>query len=68
MFEEQVVRTPDEVAVIFKKETLTYKELNEKSNQLARLLREGGVGSDTVVGTMVERSIEMVVGIFGILK
>ncbi|MDA2704725.1 amino acid adenylation domain-containing protein [Bacillus cereus] len=68
LFEEQVVRTPDEVAVIFKKETLTYKELNEKSNQLARLLREGGVGPDTVVGIMVERSIEMVVGIFGILK
>jgi tyrocidine synthetase-3 len=48
--------------------SITYKELNEKSEQLAYLLREKGVKADTVVGIMVERSIEMMIGIFGILK
>ncbi len=68
LFEEQVVKTPDNIAVVYNNESLTYRELNEKSNQLARMLREKGVKPDTIVGIMVDRSLEMIVGIMGILK
>jgi non-ribosomal peptide synthetase component F len=68
LFEEQVERTPNNTAVVFEDKELTYKELNEKSNQVARVLRDKGVKKDTIVGIMIERSIEMVIGIMGILK
>ena len=68
LFEEQVVKTPDNVALIFNKECMTYGELNVRSNRLARLLREKGVKSEDVVGIMVERSSLMIIGILGILK
>ena len=68
LFEEQVEKTPDNPALIFGGQILTYCELNEKSNQLARRLREKGVGPDIIVGIMVERSMEMIIGIMGILK
>ncbi len=68
LFEEQVERTPEHTAAIFGKSKLSYRQLNEKANRLAWLLRMKGVGSDTLVGILVERSLEMVVGIFGILK
>ncbi|MCM3340480.1 non-ribosomal peptide synthase/polyketide synthase [Paenibacillus sp. MER TA 81-3] len=68
MFEEQVERTPDAVAVMFEQETLTYRELNERVNRLARTLRAQGVQPDQRVGIMVERSLEMMVGIMAILK
>ncbi|PEU18351.1 non-ribosomal peptide synthetase, partial [Bacillus wiedmannii] len=68
LFEEQVERTPENVAVVFEDKKLTYRELNEKSNQLAKLLKENDVGSEKIVGIMVERSVEMIVGIMAILK
>ncbi|PFJ12093.1 AMP-binding protein, partial [Bacillus cereus] len=68
LFQEQVERTPENIAVVFENQQLTYWELNEKSNQVAALLREKGVKSNTVVGIMVERSIEMIVGMMAILK
>ncbi len=68
LFEEQAAKIPDNIAVVYKEEKLTYKGLNEKSNQLARMLREKGVKPDTIVGIMVDRSLEMIVGIMGILK
>ncbi|MBF0450074.1 MAG: amino acid adenylation domain-containing protein [Candidatus Magnetomorum sp.] len=68
LFEEQVKKTPDSVAVIFEDKQLTYKELNAKSNQLAHYLKSSGVGPEILVGICVERSIEMIVGILGILK
>jgi fengycin family lipopeptide synthetase D len=68
LFEEQVNRSADNVAVIFQDRKLTYKELNRKSHQLAHLLKEKGVLPDTIIGIMVERSVEMMVGILGILK
>ncbi|WP_432408907.1 amino acid adenylation domain-containing protein [Wukongibacter sp. M2B1] len=68
LFEEQVERSPDNIALIFEDKEVTYRELNERSNQLARVLRKRGVGPETIVGIMVERSIEMIVGILGILK
>ncbi|WBW96389.1 non-ribosomal peptide synthetase [Oceanirhabdus sp. W0125-5] len=68
VFEAQVEKTPDNIAVVFEGTQLTYKELNEKSNQLARILRSKGVKADSLVGIMVEKSLEMIIGILGILK
>uniref|UniRef100_UPI00047D5D9F non-ribosomal peptide synthetase n=1 Tax=Clostridium akagii TaxID=91623 RepID=UPI00047D5D9F len=68
LFEEQVERTPNNIAVVFGNEQLTYKELNERANSLARVLKEKGVVRETIVGIMVEGSLEMIVGIMGILK
>ncbi|MBA4534498.1 condensation domain-containing protein, partial [Brevibacillus halotolerans] len=68
LFEEQAARIPDEAAVIFEGKQLTYRELNERANQLARKLRAEGVVADQLVGIMAERSLEMMIGIFGILK
>ncbi|MFB2880052.1 non-ribosomal peptide synthase/polyketide synthase, partial [Floridanema aerugineum] len=68
LFEEQVLKTPDAVAVVFEGQQLTYRELNDRSNQLAHYLRSLGVGADVLVGICVERSREMIVGILGILK
>ncbi len=68
LFEEQVEKTPDNIAVVYEDKRLTYKELNERANQLARLLRNKGIGTDSIVAIMVERSLEMAVGVLGILK
>ncbi|WP_154695099.1 AMP-binding protein, partial [Clostridium botulinum] len=68
LFEEQVEKTPNNIAVVFEDKKLTYRELNEKANSLARVLRDKGVKADSIVGIMVERSVEMIVGIMGILK
>ncbi|NET13338.1 MAG: amino acid adenylation domain-containing protein, partial [Okeania sp. SIO1H6] len=68
LFEEQVEKTPDAVAVVFEGEQLTYQQLNAKANQLAHYLQSLGVKPETLVGICVERSLEMVVGLLGILK
>jgi amino acid adenylation domain-containing protein len=68
LFEEQVERTPDAVAVVFECQQLTYNELNCRANQLAHYLQSLGVKPDELVGIGVERSLEMIVGILGILK
>ncbi|BAY78313.1 McnE protein [Nostoc linckia NIES-25] len=68
LFEEQVQRTPDAIAVEFENEQLTYHQLNCRANSLAHYLKSLGVGADRLVGICVERSLEMVVGILGILK
>jgi amino acid adenylation domain-containing protein/non-ribosomal peptide synthase protein (TIGR01720 family) len=68
LFEEQVERTPDAVAVVFDNQQLTYHELNSRANQLANYLKTLGVKPDVLVGICVERSLEMVVGLLGILK
>ena len=68
LFEAQVERTPDNMAVVFEDQGLSYGELNAKANQVAHYLRERGVTSDTLVGICVERSLEMVIGLLGILK
>ncbi|MEG3936237.1 amino acid adenylation domain-containing protein [Microcoleus sp. T3_B1] len=68
LFEEQVERTPDAVAVVFEEKQLTYRELNVKANQLANYLRSLGVGPEVLVGICVERSLEMIIGLLGILK
>ncbi|AHD05677.1 nonribosomal peptide ligase subunit [Paenibacillus larvae subsp. larvae DSM 25430] len=68
LFEEQTERSPDQIAVIFEKEKLTYRQLNERANRLARTLREAEVRSDQLVGLMADRSLEMVIGVLAILK
>lgn len=68
LFESQVEKTPNNNAVVYEGTRLTYKELNEKAHQLACLLKEKGVKPDTIVAIMVERSLEMIVGLLGILK
>lgn len=68
LFEEQVERNPDAVAVVYENEQLTYHQLNCRANQLAHYLRSLGVGVDELVGICLERSINMIVGLLGILK
>ncbi|MCP5050991.1 MAG: amino acid adenylation domain-containing protein, partial [bacterium] len=68
LFEEQVERRPDQVAVVFKDDGLTYGELNLFSNKLACILESKGVAPDIIVGIMADRSLEMFIGIYGILK
>lgn len=68
LFEAQVEKTPDAKAVIFSNEGLTYRELNRKAGQLAYTLKQSGVKKNGIIGIMVERSLEMIIGIFGILK
>ena len=68
LFEAQVERTPDAIAVVFEAEQLTYGELNRRANQLAHHLRALGVGPEVLVAICLERSLEMVIGLLGILK
>ena len=68
LFEAQVKQTPDEIAVVFEEQQLTYGELNIKANQLAHYLQNLGVKPEVLVGICVERSLEMVIGLLAILK
>jgi amino acid adenylation domain-containing protein len=68
LFEAQAVRAPHALAVVATEGTLTYDELNRQANRLAHQLRAMGVGPETLVGFCFERSLEMLVGLFGILK
>ncbi|WP_415878280.1 amino acid adenylation domain-containing protein [Methylomonas sp. TEB] len=68
LFEAQVERTPNAVALSFEDNSLTYAELNAKANRLAHYLIEHGVGPDVLVGICIERSLEMVIGLLGVLK
>ncbi|MGE5219382.1 MAG: amino acid adenylation domain-containing protein, partial [Chloroflexota bacterium] len=68
LFEAQVERTPEAIAAIFDNQQLTYRELNNRANQLAHYLQKLGIGPELRVGIHVERSMEMIVGLLGILK
>src|SRR6266550_718609 len=68
LFESWAHRTPHRVAVQAKNRRLTYRELNERANQLARYLRSCGAGTETLVGISLERSVEMAVAILAVLK
>jgi amino acid adenylation domain-containing protein len=67
-FEAQARQTPDRVALVFERQTLSYGELNRRANQLAHYLRGSGVGPNVLVGLCVKRSPEMLIGLLGILK
>jgi amino acid adenylation domain-containing protein len=68
LFEEQSARTPERVAVTLQGRALSYAELNARANQVAHTLRQSGIVPDTRVGICVERSLDLVVGLLGILK
>ncbi len=68
MFEEQAEQTPDNTALVYGSNNLTYKELNQKANQLARVLRDKGLKPDSIAGILIEPSLEMIVGILGVIK
>jgi amino acid adenylation domain-containing protein len=68
LFEEQVEKTPHNIAVTFEDQQLTYQELNQKANQLACFLREKGVKPDALVAIVCDRSLEMVISILAVLK
>ncbi|MFK7936112.1 MAG: amino acid adenylation domain-containing protein, partial [Saprospiraceae bacterium] len=67
-FEAQVKRTPHAPALLFGEQTLTYQQFNAKANQLARFLQNSGIGTEDVVALCLERSFEMLIAIYGILK
>ena len=68
MFEAQVIRTPDAIAVRFEGMELSYADLNQRANRLAHHLREQGVGPDVVVPVLLERSIELVISLLAVMK
>jgi amino acid adenylation domain-containing protein len=68
LFEARVEHAPDDIALIFQDQRVSYQELNQRANQLAHCLRRRGVGPNVLVGICAERSVEMIVGILGILK
>jgi len=68
LFEAQAAATPEAIALVYEAEQLSYRELNERANQLAHYLRELGVGPETLVGLCCERSLELVVALLGVLK
>ena len=68
LFEAQVEKTPDHIALVFEGKSLTYKELNEKANQLAWHLKEKGVKERDMVAICIDRSLDMMIGLLGILK
>ena len=68
LFEEQVEKTPDNIAIVFEDKKITYKELNEKANCLAWYLREQGINRNDIISIMVNRSLELLVSIIGVLK
>jgi amino acid adenylation domain-containing protein len=68
LFEERVAREPSAIALTHEGRHVTYQELNRRANQLAHYLRRAGIGTESLVGLCVERSVEMVVGLLGVLK
>src|SRR5262245_41796167 len=67
-FRQQAEKRPDSIAVVYEGELLTYRELDERTNRLAEYLQSVGVKSDTFVAICVERSLDMIVGLLGVLK
>ncbi|TKI00830.1 amino acid adenylation domain-containing protein, partial [Bacillus wiedmannii] len=68
IFEEQVKKTPEAIAAIYENEQITYKELEKRANQLAHYLQKHGVGPESLVGVYMERSLQMMIALLGILK
>ncbi|MEH2266224.1 amino acid adenylation domain-containing protein [Nostoc sp.] len=69
LFEAQVAKNPDNIALVFESQSLTYQQLNQKANQLAHyLIQNHQIQPDTLIGICVERSLEMIIGVLGIMK
>ncbi|MCL6588806.1 MAG: amino acid adenylation domain-containing protein [Firmicutes bacterium] len=68
LFEWQAEQTPDQIVLVFQDQSVTYRELNAKANQLARRLRNKGIKPDSIVGIIMDRSLELAVAVLGVLK
>ncbi|KAF6615672.1 AMP-binding protein, partial [Paenibacillus sp. EKM102P] len=68
LFEEQAERTPETAAVVYENDRLTYAELNERANRLAATLRTSGIGRETIVGILAERSVAVLVAVLAVWK
>lgn len=68
LFEEQVQKTPDNIAIVFEEEKITYQELNKRANQIAWFLNELGLGENSIIGIMLPRSLEVLICMLGALK
>ena len=68
LFAEQAAKTPDRISLVFQEQYLSYRELNQQASHLAGILMEKGLKPDTIVGVMMERSAEMMIGLMAILK
>ncbi|BFH71003.1 hypothetical protein PsJ27TS7_50030 [Paenibacillus dendritiformis] len=68
LFEEQAERTPEAEAVVYENDRLTYAELNERANRLAAILRASGIGRETIVGILAERSVDLLVAVLAVWK
>src|SRR5262249_8813897 len=68
LFELQVERTPEHTAVVYEEQQLSYRELNARANQVAHYLKDRGVGPEVLVGVSLERSLELMVALLGVLK
>ena len=68
LFEEQVEKTPDNIAVVFGEQKLTYRELNERANSLARFLNHNDIGKSDIVPVLMNRSIDLIISMLGIIK
>ena len=68
LFEEQVEKTPDNIAVIFENQKLTYRELNEKANNIANYLIDQNINQNDIIGVLLPRSIDLIISIWGVLK
>jgi amino acid adenylation domain-containing protein len=68
LIEAQASRTPEAVALVYEQERLSYAELNRRANQVAHYLRRRGLGPESLVGILMERSVELVVSLLGVLK
>ncbi|MCA2630603.1 MULTISPECIES: amino acid adenylation domain-containing protein [unclassified Microcystis] len=69
LFEEQVNKTPDNIALVFEEQSLTYQELNQKANQLAHFLHQNyQIKPDTLIGICIERSLDMAIALLAVLK
>ena len=68
LFEKQVNKTPNKIAIVFEKQNITYKELNNRANQVANYLRNNGIKQNDIIGIMLPRSLELLISILGVLK
>ncbi|MGA1870054.1 MAG: non-ribosomal peptide synthetase [bacterium] len=68
LFEQQVARTPRQIALVFEDQEITYAELNRRANQLGRYLRLSGIGMGDIIAIMLNRSVDMIVALLGVLK
>lgn len=68
LFEDQVLKTPHEIAIVFEEHSITYEQLNKQANKVAHHLNKIGIGPNKLVALYFERSIEMIIGVLGILK